>query len=265
LLKRLTKNVQFQASYTWSKSMDTAQSQVVSENNATSDFLVDTLRPQVDRSLSAYDTPQNLRLNVIYKLPNAFTNGVTGALLNGWWMSSILTLQSGNTFTPALQTERSRSKTDNGIAGLDRPDLVPGRSNSNIVSGTTAGCLGVPAGKKLGTPNLWYDPCAFTLQTPGFLGTAGRDILRGPGVANLDFSIVKDTAVPKLGEGGKLEFRTEIFNILNRANFDSPDRTVFAGSSLPGAAPESVLGTAGQITRTLTTSRQIQFALKLIF
>ena len=265
LLKRLTKSVQFQASYTWSKSMDTAQSQVVSENNATSDFLVDTLRPQVDKSLSAYDTPQNLRLNVIYKLPTSSVKGLTGQLLNGWWMSSILTLQSGNTFTPTLQTERSRSKTDNGIAGVDRPDLVPGRTSSNIVSGTTAGCLGVPAGKKLGTPNLWYDPCAFTLQAPGFLGTAGRDILRGPGVANVDFSIVKDTALPKLGEGGKLEFRTEIFNILNRANFDSPDRTVFAGSSAPGASPESVLPTAGQITRTLTTSRQIQFALKLIF
>jgi hypothetical protein len=194
----------FQSSYTWSELIKESQSQVNSDNAATSDWTSNPIHRQTDKSVASFDATQNWRFNTIYRFPS-------------------------------------------------------------LVSGTTAGCLGVPAGKKLGTPNLWYDPCAFTLQSPGFLGTAGRDILRGPGVANLDFSMVKDTAVPMLGEAGKLEFRTEIFNILNRANFDSPDRTVFAGSSLPGAAPESVLPTAGQITRTLTTSRQIQFALKLIF
>ena len=262
LLKRLSKGLQFQTSYTWSKSMDTSQSQVVSENNATSDFLVDTLRPQVDKSLSSFNTPQNLRFNLIYHLPEVNSmGGVMGKFLSGWWMSGILSLQSGNPLSPTLQTERSRSKTDNGIAGVDRPDLVPGRNNSNIVSGTTAGCPGVAARQKLGTPTLYYDPCAFTLQDFGFLGTAGRNILIGPGVANLDYSLVKDTSLRFLGESGRLEFRAEIFNILNRANFNSPDRTVFAGS----AATESVLRTAGQITSTLTTSRQIQFALKVLF
>ena len=64
-----------------------------------------------------------------------------------------------------------------------------------------------------------------------------------------------------LGEGGKLEFRAEFFNILNRANFGPPAALVFAGA----AATETPLATAGRISGTTTTSRQIQFALKLLF
>src|ERR1019366_7836223 len=128
---------------------------------------------------------------------------------SGWQASGILSLQSGYPFTPALQTNRSRSGVNvgggvNGV-GIDRPDLVAGRNGANIVSGTTAGCLGVAPGQKLGTPNLYFDPCAFTIPAAGFLGTAGRNILRGPGLANLDFSLMKDTAIKHLGESGKLE------------------------------------------------------------
>lgn len=84
-------------------------------------------------------------------------------------------------------------------------------------------------------------------------------MLRGPGYSNVDFSIVKDTNVPYLGEAGKLQFRTEIFNLLNHPNFGMPNRTVFGGSV---ARP---LPTAAQITSTSGTARQIQFALKLLF
>jgi hypothetical protein len=160
---------------------------------------------------------------------------------------------------------RSRSKTGVGGYGTvnDRPDLVSGRNNGNIISGTTAGCSGVAAGRTLGTPNLYFDPCAFTLQPVGFLGNAGRNFLRGPGLANLDFSLVKDTPVRYLGEGGKLEFRAEFFNILNRANFALPASLVFAGGTTTVDEPR--LSTAGLITSTSTTSRQIQLALKLLF
>ena len=128
--------------------------------------------------------------------------------------------------------------------GDDRPDLVSGRSNDDIVKGG---------------PEQYFDPTAFALQPAGYLGSAGRNILRGPGFANLDFSLVKDTSLGFLGEGGKLEFRSEFFNILNRVNFTTPSRTVFAGSST------TPLASAGQISDTIGTSRQIQFALKLIF
>lgn len=162
-------------------------------------------------------------------------------------MSGILTLQSGFPYDPRVQTNWSRSQaTAGGGSGFDRPNLVPGRNNGNIVRGG---------------PQQYYDPSAFTLQPTGFLGTAARNMIRGPGVANLDFSVVKDTSLKFLGESGKLEFRAECFNILNRVNFGDPNMTIFAGRS----AGEAPLGTAGVITGTGTTSRQIQLALKILF
>ena len=111
----------------------------------------------------------------------------------------------------------------------------------------------------LGGPSLYFDPCAFTIPAAGFLGTAGRNLLRVPGFANLDFSLVKDTGLSFV-EGGKLQFRAEIFNILNRANFDPPNRIAYAAVQ----NVEAPLGNAGTIT-SAATSRQVQFALKVLF
>ncbi len=77
---------------------------------------------------------------------------------------------------------------------------------------------------------------------------------------------MKDTAVHFLGEAGAFQFRAEFFNILNRSNFGMPSGTVFSGSTSDiGSYSEAPVGTAGQITTTSTTARQIQFALKIIF
>jgi hypothetical protein len=90
--------------------------------------------------------------------------------------------------------------------------------------------------------------------------------LRGPGLGEWDFSLVKDTAMPFLGEQGSLQFRAEFFNILNRANFAMPNGAIFNGAITDvGAYSETPLSTGGQITQTSTTSRQIQLALKLLF
>jgi hypothetical protein len=214
------------------------------------------------------------KFNAIYNFPSPFSsNEIASKFLGGWWMSGILTLQSGLPFTPALSANRSLSGSGGGPAALDRPDLVAGRSIASMTSGTTAAQCGgtgptranggtaIPAGTPLGGPSLYFDPCAFTTPTAGFLGNAGRNILRGPAFKNLDFSLVKDTPVRKLGEGGKVEFRAEFFNILNHPNFALPGRIVFSGK----ASGESPLTTAGQITSTSATSRQIQLALKILF
>jgi hypothetical protein len=144
---------------------------------------------------------------------------------------------------------------------LDRASLVAGRNAGNITSGTTAGCtLGTTtiAAGPVGIPTRWFDPCAFILQPAGFLGNSPRNFISGPGLADLDFSIVKDTALRFLGEAGSLQFRTEVFNSMNRANFALPQSsTVFSGGSLVSAA--------GVITRTISPSRQIQFGLKIMF
>jgi hypothetical protein len=201
----------------------------------------------------------------MYRLPGfVSSDGVAGKLVNGWWVSGILTLQSGSPFTPALGFNRSLSGSAGAPAGMDRPDLVPGRNSSNAVfGGTSAGCPGFAAGTPFGPRNTahYFDPCAFTIPTAGFLGTTTRNMLRAPGYAGLDFSVVKDTKLKFLGENGNLQFRTEVFNIFNRANFGLPNRTVYTAR----ATGEPVLGTAGQITSTVGTARQVQLALKLLF
>ena len=262
LTKRLTRGLEFQSSYTWAKLFDETQGTAAGDGTTNNVVGVDPTHRKLDRGPADFDVSQNWRFNAIYHLPNSAATGIAGKLLNGWWTSGILSLQSGYPFTPVLGSNRSRSKVNGGGGGLDRPDLIPGRNNGNTVqTSTSTGCTGMAAGTPIGAPALWFDPCAFTVPAIGFLGTSGRNILRGPGFANLDFSLVKDTSIRQLGESGKLEFRLETFNILNHPNFAMPSPTVFAATQ----NVEPPLATAGRITSTATTSRQIQLALKLIW
>jgi outer membrane receptor protein involved in Fe transport len=266
LLKRLSNGLQFQLSYTHSRSIDTNVSQFGADSSTTNVYNTNPLNYNQDKGVSNANLPNNLRLNAIYKFRNPSAKGFVGGALGGWWVSSIVAVQNGLPFTVALNTNRSRSGQGGGASGIDRPDLAPGFTASSITSGTTgSGCLGVPAGEAVGTPTLYFNPCAFTLQAQGTLGDAGRNILEGPGMANVDFSLVKDTRIPKLGEGGNLQFRAEIFNIFNHTNFSEPGRIAFAGTTAGTGSIEAPLSTAGVITSTVTPSRQIQFALKLIF
>ena len=119
-----------------------------------------------------------------------------------------------------------------------------------------------------GDPNGWFNPLMFRLPSTGFQGNAARGLLRGPGLNTWDLSLNKDTALPFFGEGGKLQFRAEIFNLLNHANFAFPASfgRVFTGTLTdPAGASEAPIPNVGRITATSTSSRQIQLALKVIF
>jgi hypothetical protein len=106
----------------------------------------------------------------------------------------------------------------------------------------------------LGSPNQWFNPNAFSLPQAGTFGNLGRGVFSGPGLAEVDASIFKTTAI---NERTNLQFRAEFFNVLNHANFGTPNATVFSNGAISPSA--------GLITTTATTSRQIQFGLKLIF
>ena len=108
-----------------------------------------------------------------------------------------------------------------------------------------------------GGPNEYFNPAAFVQPASGAYGNVGRNILQGPGLAELDLSAAKKFY---LSERFNLQFRAELFNLLNRANFNTPNPVVFAA-----AAPATASPTAGVITSTSTTSRQVQFGLKLLW
>jgi len=103
-------------------------------------------------------------------------------------------------------------------------------------------------------PNQWFNPNAFILPAAGTYGNLGRGTYTGPGLAALDLSLLKNIEVT---EKMKLQLRSEFFNILNHTNLGTPNAIVFSGGAISPSA--------GLITTTATTSRQIQFGLKLIF
>jgi hypothetical protein len=161
-------------------------------------------------------------------------------VISGWTVNSIVTLQTGFPFSPQLSYNPSNNgDTRNPV----RPFANPAFSGPVII----------------GSPTKWFDPSAFLAPSNipangGFYGNVGRDTLVGPGLATWDFSALKDT---RITERLNIQFRAEIFNLLNRANFNLPNAVVFT--------PSGVSPTAGAITSTSTTSRQVQFGLKLLW
>lgn len=260
--KRYSRGLEFSSAYTWERLIDQVPALATGDKGGSVTTATAVIPRQYDQGPADWEVHQAWHLSTIYRFPRmSGLHGFTGAVLNGWWVSGILTAQTGLPFTAYLSTPRSH---DGEPSGTDRPNLVPGRTPYSVTHGvsTSNGIDPCPtAGEPLGTPNLWFDPCAFAIQPSGFLGNEARNLFTAPGVFNLDFSAVKDTKLAFLGEAGNLEFRAEFFNILNHANFSRPNQRVYAGK----ASVETPLGNAGQITSTDTTSRQIQFALKIIF
>jgi hypothetical protein len=255
---RLSHGLQFRGNYTFSKNLDTASNDTTSlaANGPQQALYPSDLHR--DWGLAHLDIRNRASFTGAYEFPfgagKAFASGATGAwnkVVGGWTFDAILNLQNGFPFTNVVGNNRS---ADGNARAPDRPSLVAGRKFDSITSGATTGCLGVPSGQKLGTPDRYFDPCAFSLPPAGTYGNLGKDVLIGPGLATVDMGFLKNT---RITEKLNLQFRAEIFNLLNRANFNFPSFVVFSGTS--GAYSPA----AGKITATSTTSRQIQFAMKL--
>ena len=286
--KRLSGGLEAQGAYTYGNSRDTPIGQLISADCAGApgmDIGVSSNTTAHDYGPSCFDVRHNFRMSLLYHFPNSRSHGAVSQFVNGWWMGNIVALQTGLPFTPILATNRSNS--GNLTAAPDRVDInaqavAQGTVLTNAQGGSYLAAANFipynPDSVITGNPNQWFNPNMFHMQpmvpcpnnpalTCGILGDAARGILRGPGLAAWDFSLVKDTTLPLLGEQGIIEFRTEFFNILNHANFGMPaSATVFSGApSVLGAYQQAPLPGVGQITTTATTARQIQFALKLIF
>jgi hypothetical protein len=227
--RRLSRGLQFRANYTWSKNLDVNSALTGAQANNQAQMVMDRNDLKRDWGPSALDVKNEASITGLYALPGR------GRWFGGWQINGIATLLSGFPFTPQIGTNRSG---DGDTRNPDRPSLNPAFSGPVV----------------LGSPNQWFNPGAFVLPTAGTYGNLGRGVYRGPGLADLDVSLFKTT---KITERTSLQFRAEFFNALNHANFGTPNATVFAGAAFNPSA--------GLITATATTSRQIQFGLKLVF
>ena len=242
LTKRFSSGLTFRANYTFSKNLDDGSGVASSQSQNQNQSVMNPRNPRQDYGRSALDFRHQGSGNFNYELPlgngKRLASGVSGIadkLVSGWQVNGILTLLSGFPFTPLVGTNWSGNGNQ---FSPDRPNLNHDFKGPLYIRSV----------------DQWFDPNAFSLPPLGTWGDVGRGVLQGPGLAEFDFSVFKNTHIT---ERTNVLFRAEFFNITNRANFNVPNFLIF---SVPNYSPS-----AAKITSTTTSSRQIQFGLKLIF
>ena len=234
--QRLSKGIAFLFAYTHSKLIDDASSvfssTVLSSPNSSSLIAADTFRPYLERDSSNGDMPNVTSFTGIYDLPAGrghkfASTGIGNAVLGGWSLNAIVSLQSG---MPVTVTQATNNNSFAGFA-LQRPNIVGNPS--------------LPPGSR--TPAHYFNTAAFATAPQFVIGTASRNPVRGPTYRDLDMALVKHT---KLWEQTDMEFRAEMFDITNTPAFSQPN------GSFGSAA-------FGSITSTTTDPRVMQFALRL--
>jgi hypothetical protein len=244
--KRVGHGLTFLASYTFAKSIDGASVFFGSGANGTTIFPQDNYNLRAERGPSDFDIQHRLSLSYVYEVPSwrRVLASVPTMLADGWQLSGILTLQTGQPFSVL-------SGNDNSSTGLgnDRPDLV-----AAPFAGTC------PSGASPHSVDCWLNPDAFQQNAVLTFGNSGRNAFRGPGFHDFDFSVAKNT---KFSERFTAQFRAEFFNLTNHPNFALPNNVLASPSfgtlfQTPDAAQNNVgLGSGGP--------RLIQFGIKLIF
>jgi len=242
--RSFAKGFQIRGNYTWSKNLDDGSAWNTSVSGNTPAFVAFPLQPKWDWGPAATDLRHLGSINGSYELPfgpgRRFFAHVTGPAriaAVGWTTSAIIGVQSGFPFSPQL----GYNPTGNGdTRNPVRPDWNPDFHGTLYPK----------------TQQQWFNPEAFLPPAPGTYGNVSRNALVGPGLTTLDLSASKNT---RLTERLGLQFRAEVFNVLNHTNFLTPNEVVYT-SATSGISP-----TAGVITSTSTTSRQIQFGAKLQF
>jgi hypothetical protein len=236
--RRFGKGLQFRGSYTFAKALDDGDNMNTSVATNSPAFVANPLDPKADYGRASFDMRHAAVLHLTYELP--FGRGASGwvsHLIGDWQISGIETLQSGLPFTPQLSYNPSN---DGDTRNPVRPSVNPNFAGPVI----------------LGRPDAYFDVNAFIQPLAGTYGNVGRNTLQGPRLFGTDLSVAKKFS---LRERFNLQFRAEFFNLLNHTNLNTPNPVVFAAAT---GGPSS---TAGVITSTTTTSRQVQLGLKLLW
>jgi hypothetical protein len=244
LQRKFSRGFQAQGSFTWQKSIDGYSSSVFPtqfQNSTTSLF--------IDRHLNRGPSDFNVgRVGVIdgwWEMPKS-TNAPSAiqALANGWEMGGIFTISDGSPFTPLISGDAAGQ---NSSVPYAVPNRVVGEACTHLINRDN--------------PTQYINLACYSFPAPAnLLGNAGRNSLTGPGLVELDYSVKRTFPLPSISHEAQLQFRAEAFNLLNRTNFEPPlpNNRFYNAKGAP-------LGSAGVITSTATTSRQIQLGLRLIW
>jgi hypothetical protein len=233
---------QLQASYAFSKSIDDDSGTFAQTESDNAIGIPVNGDHKFNRGPSNFDITHYFTANGLWDIP--YPHRQLGFLLANWRAGAFWTISTGVPFTPTLAYDAART-------GTSRPDRRGGQ-RPDVAAGFTGDAI-------TGDPVRWFNPAAFVRPVDGFLGNLGRNTLRGPGLAAVDVALIRQIAVPRAGDNVRLDFRVEVFNLLNHTNFylPAPNRMqVFTRT----AVPEDV----GRIT-TAAPGREFQLGLKASF
>jgi Carboxypeptidase regulatory-like domain/TonB dependent receptor len=256
LTKPVARGLQVQGSYTWSKNIDTSSSSVAGSTFDNSITQLPFFDLRLTRGLSDFDIRHNATISYTWQLPSPPPSlGAAAWPIRGWAWGGIFQARSGVPFTPTIGGDPLGL---NGSLTFAFPDRVPGCNpvNGNFKQAPggphyiNTSCFSFPASNLPGNTTV-----------PRLLGNSGRNSVIGPGLVDFDLSLMKNNPVMRISERFNLQFQAQFFNVLNHPNLAPPlgGRTNIFNQS------GNVLSSAGAITSTLTTSRQLQFALKIIW
>ncbi len=259
--KRLSHRYQMQASYTWAKSIDDNSSSTFGDSFANSVSSLPFFAKDDRHAVSDFNIGQNFVFNYLILLPDSPKSfGAAGRILDGWQYGGIFQASSGLPITPLISGDPLGLRSSDTF---DFPNRVAGCNpinKQNRVHYINSACYSYP------TETASYNP---------ILGNSRRNSINGPGLQNVDMSLVKNNRIPRFGEAFNVQFRAELFNIFNRPNYANPLKAatqLFSSAPIPSAANPNpgvfagpAISAAGALTATATTARQTQFALKVIF
>lgn len=240
IAKRMSHGVQANLSYTWAKSVDDASNGVSASDYTYPSEVANWYGETSWRGLSEFDIRHSLSMYAAWEIPySEAKTGLSKALLSGWQLGGIVAVRSGSPFPIKLAIDQAGTQ---GKSDTQLPSLVPGASNNPI---------------RPGNSDQYFDPAAFLLPEAGFFGDLGRNTTIGPGLVTIDLSVFKNNWFG--GKDRNLQFRFEVFNLLNRVNLSNPVDNVYV---FDDGGP---INSAGRIGSTSTTARQIQLGVKLMF
>jgi hypothetical protein len=242
--KVMAHGLQLQGAYTWSRSIDTGSASLAGDPYSNSVPILPFFDPKLRKGLSDFNISHNGVISMVWAVPGSQSkSGFAGWAANGWQVGGIYSASSGTPLTPIIDGDPVGT---NGSDAFAFPDVVKGCGSRVSIS----------------NPSHYINSACYAFPAPGVLGNASRNSLIGPGLSNLDMSFVKNNTFRRW-ERVNVQFRAEIFNILNHTNFAAPLAT--QGNTSLFDETGAPLASAGQITSTQTTARQIQLAIKVNF